>query len=79
MLARSPALTGPPSPPKKTTCLFAAARRVDAPAPAGPEYVAGCPVCAYWFAQGDWSAAHPDAPLDIDFDAPDDPWHLVLI
>lgn len=51
----------------------------DAPAPSTSEYVAGCPVCAYWFAQGEWSEAHPDAPLDFDFDAPDDPWHPELI
>lgn len=52
---------------------------IDAPVPAGPDYVAGCPVCAYWFAQREWSEAHPDALLDFDFDAPDDPWHQELI
>lgn len=52
---------------------------IDAPAPPGPDFVSGCPVCAYWFAQGQWAEAHPNAPLDFDFDAPDDPWHAELI
>ena len=51
----------------------------DAPAPAGSQYMPGCPVCAYWFAQEQWSVEHPDAPLDFDFDMPDDPWHPELI
>lgn len=42
-------------------------------------YFPGCPVCAYWYAQSQWRAAHPDAQLDLDFDAPDDPWHAELV
>jgi hypothetical protein len=35
---------------------------------------AECPVCAFYAALSGWSAAHPDAPMTMLDEWPDDPW-----